>query len=325
LSKQVAPRPAAQSARRVIELEAAALDLLALALDRRFDDLAEAIEAIPGRVILTGMGKSAHVARKIAATLASTGTPAQFVHAAEAGHGDLGMITPADLVIIFSKSGATDELGAIARYCRRFDVPLALVTAEKDTDLAAAAQYLIALPPVAEACAVTFAPTTSTAMMMALGDGLAVALLERRGFKSTDFKVLHPGGRLGAALLSVADCMHEGSAMPLIGPDATIGQAIVEMSAKAFGCTGVVAQDGELIGVVTDGDLRRHMHDGLMSRPVIEIMSEKPITISPAALLSEALVVMTGRKVRIMALFAVDGQKPVGVVHIHDCLRAGLM
>jgi len=296
-----------------------------LALDQRFADLVDAIEAIGGRVILTGMGKSAHVARKLAATLASTGTPAQFVHGAEAGHGDLGMITGADLVVVLSKSGTTDELGIVARYCRRFDVPLAVVTSEPASALAGVADHLIVLPSVAEACAVTFAPTTSTAMMMALGDGLAVALLERRGFQSADFKVLHPGGRLGAALLSVADCMHLGTAMPIIGEGATIGAAIIEMSAKGFGCTGVISANGDLVGVVTDGDLRRHMKDAVMGRPVSEIMSRSPVTISPNALLSEALVVMTGREVRIMALFAMDGLRPVGVVHIHDCLRAGLM
>lgn len=311
-------------ARAAIETESRGLELLASSLDGGFSALTELIVKAPGRVILTGMGKSAHVARKIAATLASTGTPAQYVHGGEAGHGDLGMITPADVVLMLSKSGDTRELEVLANYCARFDIPLALVTARPESKLGRAANVVLALPEAPEACDITSAPTTSTTMMAALGDALAVVLLRRRGFKAADFHVFHPGGTLGSALLTVDEVMHRESELPLVLLEASVGDAILEMSSKGFGCTGVLDADGRLAGIITDGDLRRHMAHGLLAESAGSVMTAAPRTIGSDALLSEALRAMTNVTPRITAIFAVADRRPVGIVHLHDCLRVGL-
>jgi arabinose-5-phosphate isomerase len=315
---------ALDEARGVVRLEAAGLERLAEGLDGNFVALVDLISRAPGRVVLSGVGKSAHIARKTAATLASTGTPAQFVHGGDASHGDLGMITTADVVVMFSKSGETRELEDLANYCVRFDIPLALVTQHPLSRLGRAANIVVALPEVSEACEITDAPTTSTAMMAALGDALAVVLLRRRGFKAADFHVFHPGGTLGSALLTVGEVMHSGDKVPLVPADASVAQAILEMTSKGFGCTGVTDEAGTLIGIVTDGDLRRHMANGLLEQTAGQIMTAAPRTIEGAELLTEALRRMTVLSPRISAIFVVEGSTPMGIVHLHDCLRAGV-
>ena len=313
-------------ARRVIDVEIAGLHALADVLD---DGFARAIARLAahadrGRAVLCGVGKSGHVARKIAATLASTGTPAQFVHATEASHGDLGMITTEDTVIALSFSGETKEMADVVAYCHRFGIPLIAVTAQPDSMLGHAADIVLRLPDSPEACGVTQAPTTSTTLQMALGDALAVALLERRGFTASDFVAFHPGGTLGAALTKVSDLMHGDDECPLVGHDALMSEAIRVMSAKGFGCVGVTDVEGRLAGVVTDGDLRRKISDGLLTRPAVEIMTRDPRTIGPEALAGDALRAMTGQPPRITVLFVVSDERPVGLIHMHDLLRAGL-
>lgn len=315
---------ALDEARGVVRLEAAGLERLAEGLDGNFVALTDLISRAPGRVVLSGVGKSAHIARKAAATLASTGTPAQFVHGGDASHGDLGMITTADVVVMFSKSGETRELEDLANYCVRFDIPLALVTQNPASRLGRAANIVVTLPTVSEACEITDAPTTSTTMMAALGDALAVVLLRRRGFKAADFHVFHPGGTLGSALLTVGEVMHSGEKLPLVAVDASVAQAILEMTSKGFGCTGVIDEADALIGIVTDGDLRRHMANGLLEQTAGQIMTAAPRTIGGEELLTEALRRMTVLSPRISAIFVVDGVAPVGIVHLHDCLRAGV-
>lgn len=280
------------------------------------------IEAATGRIIVSGMGKSGHVARKIAATMASVGTPAYYVHPGEASHGDLGMITRADAVIALSNSGETQELGDIAGYCARFSIPLIALTGRANSTLAEAATVALVLPPAPEACPLGLAPTTSTTMMLALGDALAVALLERRGFSADDFQVLHPGGKLGRKLLRVSDLMHSGEAMPLAAPDAPVSDVVIEMSGKRLGCAGIVDPTGKLQGIITDGDLRRNMGDDLFRRRASDIMTRAPLTTRPEALAAEALGLMNARKVT--SLFVVRDGRPVGVVHMHDLLREGV-
>jgi arabinose-5-phosphate isomerase len=268
------------------------------------------------------MGKSGHVARKIAATLASTGTPAFFVHAADASHGDLGMITSDDVMLVLSWSGETEELKDLINYSRRFRIALIAVTVNADSTLGKSADIVLVLPQAREACPHNLAPTTSSLMQLALGDALAIALLESRGFTAVDFGVFHPGGKLGAALKFVRDVMHPGSAVPLIGRDALMSEAIVEMSAKGFGCVAVTNGDGRLLGVITDGDLRRHMRDDLLRAPVGEVMTASPKTVRPGQLASEALELINSLK--ITALIVVESDRPVGIVHFHDLLRAGV-
>src|SRR5438477_7248117 len=253
-----------EAARRVIATEVAGLTALAKSLDRAFVDAIEIISRATGRVIVTGMGKSGHIARKIASTLASTGTPALFVHPGEASHGDLGMIAPGDVVIALSNSGDTAELADVLAYTRRFRIPLVAMTRRSESALSEAADVALLLPASAEACTLGLAPTTSTTMMLALGDAVAVALLERKGFSAEDFQALHPGGRLGQQLLRVADIMHEGAAVPLVKRGTTMAEALLVMTAKSFGCAGVVDEVGRLVGIVTDGDLRRHMGKTLL-------------------------------------------------------------
>ncbi|GIK98471.1 MAG: KpsF/GutQ protein [Alphaproteobacteria bacterium] len=308
--------------RRALRTEAEALAALAAALDASFAEATARLAAVAGRVVVTGMGKSGHVARKIAATLASTGTPALFVHPGEASHGDLGMIARDDGVIALSNSGAVPELADIIAYTRRFSIPLIAITARRESPLAEAADVALILPKVPEACPMGLAPTTSTTLMMALGDALAIALLERRGFTSDDFRVLHPGGHLGRRLTRVADIMHGPGELPLVPAETPMAEAILAMTAKSFGCVGIVGADGRLTGIITDGDLRRHMTDGLLALSAGAVMTARPKTIRPQALAAEALAEMNERK--ITSLFVVDGDRPVGLVHVHDLLRAGV-
>jgi arabinose-5-phosphate isomerase len=327
--------PAAEDlavARRVLSLEAQALGQLAEALDQRFPTAVSLLAAASGRVVVSGMGKSGHVARKIAATMASTGTPALFVHPAEASHGDLGMIVPGDAVLALSNSGETPELADLVAHSRRFGLPLVGITGRAESTLARAADVALVLPPAQEACPNGLAPTTSTTLQMALGDALAVALLTRRGFTAADFRVFHPGGKLGAKLSRVREFMHSGEEMPLAPPGMRMDAALVAMTAKRFGCLGIIEPKGEggrLVGIITDGDLRRALQpgqaapqSGLLSRSTAEVMTRNPRTIGPEALAAEALHLMAGR---ITALFVVDEQqRPVGILHLHDLLRAGV-
>ncbi|WP_448206095.1 KpsF/GutQ family sugar-phosphate isomerase [Azospirillum sp. sgz302134] len=309
------------SAVRVLRMEADALMALADSLDGAFTRALDTLAGITGRVVVTGMGKSGHVARKIAATLASTGTPAFFVHPGEASHGDLGMIARSDAVIALSNSGETSELSDVVAYTRRFAIPLIGVTRRAGSSLAEQSDVALVLPPAPEACPLGLAPTTSTTMMLALGDALAVALLERRGFTASDFKELHPGGQLGRALLKVTDVMHKGDGMPLCGLDTPLSDVILEMTAKRLGCVGVVDDAGALAGVITDGDLRRHLKPELLAERADSIMSPRPKTIRPKALVVEALREMNEKQ--ITTLFVIEADRPLGVVHIHDCLSAG--
>ena len=310
--------------RRVIRAEIEGLKQLAEALDGTFGTALDLCAAASGRVIVTGIGKSGHIARKIAATLASTGTPAQFVHPAEASHGDLGMIGAGDVVIALSNSGNSAELNDVIAYSRRFGIPLVAVTGDRRSALAEASNVVMLLPNAAEACSMGLTPTTSTTMMLALGDALAVALLERKGFSTADFQLFHPGGAIGRRLLRVGDIMHTGDAIPLAAPESAMSEAILVMTAKSFGCVGVCDAGGRLVGVITDGDLRRHMDDRLVSRTVAEVMHPEPKTIGTAGLAAEALGMMN--RFSITALFVVDDAgHPVGFLHMHDCLRAGVV
>ncbi len=313
------------SGRRVLGIESDALAVLAKALNGDFCRAVEIIDRAPGRVVVTGMGKSGHVGRKIAATLASTGRPAFFVHPAEASHGDLGMVTADDVVLALSNSGEVPELRDIISYARRFGIPLIGMTSGAKSSLASASDVALILPPVSEACAIGLAPTTSTTMMIALGDALAVAVMELRNFTASDYKVFHPGGQLGRRLLKVVDLMHTGDSLPVVGPDAPMTEVIVVMTAKSLGCAGVVDGDGTLLGVITDGDLRRHMQDNLLANKARDVMTRDPRTVGPDLLAAEALRVMnTNRPGPISSVFVVDGNTVVGVLHVHDCLRSGV-
>jgi arabinose-5-phosphate isomerase len=310
-------------ARDVLAVEAAALRGLADSLDDSFIGAVDTLAAARGRVVVSGMGKSGHVARKIAATLASTGTPALFVHPAEASHGDLGMVVAGDAVLALSNSGETAELADLVAHTRRFGLPLVAVTARAGSTLARAADTVVLLPAAPEACPMGLAPTTSTTMQLALGDALAVALLRRRGFGPADFGRFHPGGRLGARLRRVRDLMHVGAALPLVDAAMRMDAAIIHMSEKRFGCLGVVDAAGVLRGILTDGDLRRAMAPDLLTRSVGELMTPDPRTIAADALAEEALHAMTAGARPITTLFVVEQGRPVGILHIHDLLRAG--
>jgi arabinose-5-phosphate isomerase len=291
-------------------------------LGQSFIAAVDLISAARGRLIVTGMGKSGHVGRKIAATFASTGTPAFFVHPSEASHGDLGMITPDDAIMALSWSGETAELKDLIDYSRRFRIGLIAVTAVTDSTLGRAADVVLAMPQAREACPHNLAPTTSTLMQAALGDALAIALLESRGFTAVDFGHFHPGGRLGAMLKFVRDIMHTGAEIPLASVGARMSEAIAEMTAKTFGCVGITDRRGHLVGIITDGDLRRHMSANLLDLAVEEVMTPQPRTVRPDQLVSEALELLNSSKKT--QLMVVDGGKPVGVVHFHDLLRAGV-
>jgi len=314
------------SALRTLDTEREGIAALAAAmcdgLGAPFVAAVEIIRRARGRVIVTGMGKSGHIARKIAATLASTGSPAFFVHAADASHGDLGMITSDDVMLVLSWSGETEELKDLINYSRRFRIALIAATVNAESTLGKAADVVLALPAAREACPHNLAPTTSSLMQLALGDALAIALLESRGFTAVDFGVFHPRGRLGAALKFVRDVMHPGQAIPLIKRGSLMSEAIVEMSAKGFGCVAVTERDGKLAGVITDGDLRRHMRVDLLQARVDDIMTASPKTVRPDQLAGEALQLLNSSK--ITALIVVESNRPVGIVHMHDLLRAGV-
>jgi arabinose-5-phosphate isomerase len=319
--------PLRDSVRRTLAIEARGLAALIDAMDGALGDGMErairAIEAARGRVIVTGMGKSGHIGRKLAATLASTGTPSLFMHAAEASHGDLGMVTPDDVLLALSWSGETAELSDIVHYARRFAVPLIAITCNAESTLGRAADVVLALPKVEEACPNGLAPTTSTLLQLAAGDALAVTLLERRGFSASDFRVFHPGGKLGARLLKVTDLMHGEDSVPLVARGTPMSAALIEITGKRFGCCGVVDANGRLVGIVTDGDLRRHMSGDLLSHPVETVMTASPLTVAPDELASAALGRMS--RTQITVLFAVREGVPVGILHIHDLLRAGVI
>ena len=316
--------PFIDTARRVIKAEAAALTTLAEGLDDRFRAAIDLLKDTRGRVIVTGIGKSGHIGKKIAATLASTGTPAQFVHPAEASHGDLGMITSADVVLAISNSGEAPELANLIAYSRRFAIPLIGITSRAESALGGQCDVVLLLPQTGEACGTGVVPTSSTTMTLALGDALAVALMENRNFTPEHFRDFHPGGKLGAQLSRVSDLMHAGDALPLISETTPMTDALIEISQKGFGVVGVADAAGALTGIITDGDLRRHM-DGLLALSAGDVMTRTPTTIAPTALAERAVGIMNARK--ITCLFVVDptgpGQ-PAGLIHIHDCLRVGL-
>ncbi|MEH2510691.1 arabinose-5-phosphate isomerase [Nitrobacteraceae bacterium AZCC 1564] len=318
--------PAIASALRTLDTEASGVAALATALEADlgapFTAAVDLIRNAKGRLIVTGLGKSGHIGKKMAASFASTGTPAFFVHAAEASHGDLGMITPDDVIMALSWSGETAELKNLITYSRRFRIGLIAVTSEATSTLGAAADIALTLPKAREACPHNLAPTTSSLMQLALGDALMVALLESRGFTALDFSTLHPSGKLGAMLKFVRDLMHKETEVPVKPLGTKMSEALVEMTSKGFGCVGIIDGRGDLVGIVTDGDLRRHMRPDLMTASVDEVMTKNPKTIRPDLLASEALEILNSSK--ITALIVTEGKTPVGIVHLHDILRAGV-
>ena len=306
---------------RVIRREAEALEALADALGESFSAAVALLMAARGRVIVSGMGKSGHIARKIAATFASTGTPAHFVHPAEASHGDLGMVAEGDVLIVLSNSGETPELADILAHAKRFGIPLIGVAGREGSTLLRQADVAILLPQVPEACETGIVPTTSTTMTLALGDALAIALMEHRAFTPDHFRLFHPGGKLGARLLRVRDLMHDDP--PLVPETLPMGEALLEITRRGFGVVGVTDAEGALTGIITDGDLRRHL-DGLLSHTASEVMTRNPRTIDPEALAGEALAQMNDRKITCL-LVTESGHRAVGILHVHDCLRAGVV
>jgi arabinose-5-phosphate isomerase len=319
-------RVALEAARRSVEIETIGIAHLREALDGDLGVALEAaiaaIRAARGKVIVSGMGKSGHIGRKVAATLASTGTPAFFLHPAEASHGDLGMVSQDDVILAFSWSGETAELADLIEYAKRFAVPLIAVASKRDSALGRAADILLLLPQVEEACPNGLAPTTSTTLQLVLGDALSVALIEDRGFSAQDFRLFHPGGKLGARLHKVDDLMHAGEDMPLALESASMSEIILTMTGKRFGCVGLTDASGRLSGIITDGDLRRHWGERMQEKKPAEIMTRAPRVAQLGSLASSALEVMN--RMKITVLFIVDGAKPVGVLHIHDLLRAGV-
>ena len=308
--------------RRVLADEATALTALKEALDGAFVQAVQLLSAVTGRVVVTGMGKSGHVARKIAATLASTGCPAFFVHPGEASHGDLGMITQNDAVLALSNSGETAELTDIINFTRRYGIPLIGMTRSPDSALGSRSDVALIVPALDEAGSMGLAPTTSTTMMLALGDALAVTLLEMRGFSASDFKEFHPGGKLGQRLLKVGDLMHHGDSLPLVQAATPLPDVIVIMTQKSLGCAGVLDGHGHLAGIITDGDLRRHLHGDFLGLKASDVMTTGPKTVPPSMLAAEALHIMNTKC--ITSLFVVEQECPVGVLHVHDCLRSGV-
>ena len=313
------------SAKETINREIAALRSMESMLDDGLSSVLDLMQECKGRVIITGMGKSGHIARKIAATLASTGTPSFFIHPGEASHGDLGMLTAQDIVIAISNGGESKELSDILLYCKRHNIPLIAMTRNPQSTLGKSAEMVLKLPNNGEACPLGLAPTSSTTATLVMGDILAIALMERKGFTATDYKQRHPGGKLGAILCKVSDLMHSGDEMPLVTEDAIMQEALLEMTAKMLGCVGIVDKKGDLIGMITDGDLRRWMSPNLISEKVTTVMTKNPKTISPDVLAVEAVYTMNNTGKGITNLFAVDGKKPLGLIHIHDCLRAGVV
>lgn len=313
------------SALRTLRTEMSGLAALTEALEGElagpFGDAVSLIAGISGRVIVTGVGKSGHIGSKIAATLASTGTPAFFVHPAEANHGDLGMIASDDAIVAISWSGETSELKGIVAYARRFAIPIIAVTSGERSALAREASVVIRLPKAVEACPHGLAPTTSTLMQLVVGDALAVALLEAKGFTREHFRTFHPGGQLGASLVKVGEIMHSGESMPLLAIGSDMRAAILEISRKGFGCVAVVDDDGKLAGIITDGDIRRHLEGDLLSMPVADVMTRNPKTASPGTLAGSALQLINASS--ITTVVVVEEERPVGIVHLHDLLRIG--
>jgi len=313
------------AARRVLRYAADALTSLGEALDGEFTRAIDTIVAAQGRVMVSGMGKSGHIARKIAATLSSTGTPAYFVHPAEASHGDLGAITRQDVLLMLSWGGETAELTDLITYAKRFGIPLIGIASNMDSTLMQGADVKLALPHAQEACPMGLAPTTSTTMMLGLGDALAVALMERKGFSADQYRDLHPGGSLGRALIRVSDLMHAGDEAPIAREDATMREVLLIMSEKRFGCVGIVKDDGALAGIITDGDLSRHIDgDNFLGRRAAQVMTKNPKIAHPGQLAAEALAFMNEKKITRLFVLPEDSRRPVGILHIHDCLRAGL-
>ena len=319
---------AVQSALRTLETGSQGIAAIATALQgplgAAFTDTVDLIRQAKGRVIVTGLGKSGHIARKVAATLASTGTPAFFVHAAEASHGDLGMITQDDVIIALSWSGEQPEMKNLVNYSSRFAIPMIAVTSNATSSLGAAARIVLELPRAREACPHNLAPTTSTLMQSAIGDALAIALLEGRGFTALEFANFHPGGKLGAMLKFVRDIMHTGEAIPVKPLGSKMSDALVEMSSKGFGCVCIVDGNGKIAGIITDGDLRRHMRPDLMTARVEDVMTRNPRTIPPSMLATEMLETINSSKPAVTVLIVAEARKPVGIVHVHDVLRAGV-
>ena len=311
------------SANRTIDKEIEALNIMRKGLDDELIKTLDLIQSIKGRVIVTGMGKSGHIGTKIAATLASTGTPSFFVHPAEASHGDLGMLTENDCVLAISNGGESKELSDIIVYCKRYGIPLIAMTKNPNSSLGKAGDYLLKLPDCGEACPLGLAPTSSTTATAVLGDILAVCLLERKGFSKTDFKQRHPGGKLGAFLQKVSDLMHTGIEMPLISDSADMQKALLEMTSKMLGCVGIVDKENRLLGIITDGDLRRFMSGNILHMKATEVMTHNPKTTKSDTLVAEAVNIMNSKK--ITQLFVIDDDdKPIGLIHLHDCLHAGV-
>ena len=312
-------------AKKAIDREVEALEIMKNELDSSFSKALDVIQKCKGRLIVTGMGKSGHIGRKMAATFASTGTPSFFIHPGEASHGDLGMLTQSDVVLAISNGGESKELSDILMYCKRYNIPLIAMTKNPESTLGKAGDYLLKLPNDGEACPLGLAPTSSTTATLVMGDILAIALMERKGFSETDYKQRHPGGKLGAILCKVSDLMHSGDEMPIIDENAIMQDALIVMTEKMLGCVGIVNKKGELIGMITDGDLRRWMSPNLIEEKVSTVMTKNPKTIRPDVLASEAVYVMNNTGRGITNLFAVENGKPVGLIHIHDCLRAGVV
>ncbi len=308
-------------ARETINREAEALKILAESANVAIAEVVQAMLSCQGRVVLTGMGKSGHIGRKIASTLASTGTPAIFVHPAEASHGDLGMIEKRDIVIAISKSGESPELADVLTYCRRFSIPIVAITANAKSTLGQASNYTLLLPGVKEACPHDLAPTTSTTMVLALGDALAISCLKARDFRSSQFRDFHPGGKLGQKLTRVRDVMNTGELMPICSIGSPMSAAIMEMTRGRFGCVGIVDKKGKLCGIFTDGDLRRHFTAANVNKPIEALMTRNPHRIGPEALLAD--VSRYFREQRIPSIFACVDEKPVGIIHMHDLLQRG--
>jgi arabinose-5-phosphate isomerase len=309
--------------RQTIDREIEALKQMENSLDDTLGKVLDILQNTRGRVIVTGMGKSGHIGNKIAATMASTGTPAFFLHPSEASHGDLGMVTKDDSVIAISNSGESKELLDILTYCRRFSIPLIAITKNPDSSLGRNSDLILRLPDNKEACPLGLAPMSSTTATLVMGDILAAALMVRKGFTEDDFKLRHPGGKLGSILRHVSDIMHTGDEMPLIKEDAIMQDALITMSSKMLGCVGIVDDNGDLIGMITDGDLRRWMSPNLISEKVSKVMTKNPRTITKDILIAEAVNVMNNTGKGITNVFVVENKKPIGIVHIHDCLKAG--
>jgi arabinose-5-phosphate isomerase len=315
-----------KAAKRVFEMAGEAIRDLSASLNGEFSRAVDVLLATKGRVVVSGMGKSGHIGRKIAATLASTGTPAQFVHPAEASHGDLGMLTRDDSLLMLSWRGETAELSDLITYAKRFHIPLIGMASKAESTLLQASDVALVLPPVREACPMGMAPTTSTTVMLVLGDALAVALMERRGFSADEYRNFHPGGSLGRALIRVSDLMHTGGEVPLVADETSMDRVLIAIAQHRFGCVGVTDKRGALIGMITDGDLRRHMGRNILDRKAHDVMTKSPKVVYADQMAVEALALMNDKK--ITQLFVLDGKsksrKPVGILHIHDCLRAGL-